>query len=628
MLLSRITFRRNEAALALADYHLQYGIGKRKKKASASIINLLTQSMDNLSTLLQNQATQILEECFQGENISECLPAAITPSTQEKFGHYQCNSAMKLGKILKTNPRHVAVQIAQRWESLKSGMIEKLEIAGPGFINITLTASFLSKELTSVLLDPRLGVPKLKEKKKIIVEFSSPNVAKELHVGHLRSTVIGDALARLFEFLGHDVLRLNHIGDWGTQFGMLIAYLKEKHPQVLTDEEDADLSSLMSWYRASKKCFDADLDFKKRAQLQVVELQRGETSAMQAWKRICEISRQGFQEIYDFLDVKLVERGESFYNLKLPQVIKDYEKKNLIEISDGAKCVFLEGFTTKEGKPLPMILQKSDGGYNYATTDAAALEQRVAEEKADRIIYVVDAGQQLHFQMVFKGAEKVGYYDPKKVQVEHVEFGVVLGPDGKKFKTRSGETEKLIDLLQKAVHHAKKILQERLKDAPPKEIDELAHILGVDAVKYADLSCHRVKDYIFSYDRMLKFEGNTAAFLLYAYVRIQGIKRKVQKDVDALVLTTPIILSHPTEVTLGLHLRRFGETLELMDRDLLPNRLSDYLYELSEKFHAFFRDCHVEGTPEESHRLVLCELTARILKTGLYILGLQVMPRM
>ncbi|MCB1075763.1 MAG: arginine--tRNA ligase, partial [Simkania sp.] len=399
--------------------------------------------MENLSTELQNQATKILKQCFPDEDISSCLPADITPSTQDKFGHYQCNSAMKLGKILKTNPRNVALQILEKWEGLKDGMIDSFEIAGPGFINITLTDTFLSKELAAVIADERLGVPPLKEKKKIIVEFSSPNVAKELHVGHLRSTVIGDALARLFEFLGHDVLRLNHIGDWGTQFGMLITYLKEQHAGVLSNDEKADLPSLMNWYRESKKCFDADPEFKKRAQLQVVELQSGEPSALAAWEKICEISRLGFQEIYDFLDIKLVERGESFYNPKLSQVIKDYEAKGLIEVSDGAKCVFLEGFTAKDDKPLPMILQKSDGGYNYATTDAAAVHHRVTEEKADRIIYVVDAGQQLHFQMVFQGAAKAGYYDPAKVQLEHVAFGVVLGPDGKKFKTRSGETEKL-----------------------------------------------------------------------------------------------------------------------------------------------------------------------------------------
>lgn len=572
--------------------------------------------MKNLTTVLQEQATAIIQECFP-----DVEPVAdVTQSTNPQFGHYQCNSAMKLAKALKSNPRQIANQILENWP--KDGMIEKLEVAGPGFINITLSADFLSKQATAAIADSRLGVPPLKEKKKVIVEFSSPNVAKELHVGHLRSTIIGESLARLFEFLGHDVLRLNHIGDWGTQFGMLITYLKENEPDVLTGSTEASLSSLMNWYRESKKVFDADPEFKKRAQLQVVALQGGDKEALAAWEKICEISRQGFSEIYQFLDVTLTERGESFYNDRLAQVVKEYEKSGIVEISDGAKCVFLEGYE------VPMILQKSDGGFNYSSTDAAALMQRVREEKADRIIYVVDAGQQLHFQMVFKAAQKAGIYDPEKVQVEHVPFGVVLGPDGKKFKTRSGETEKLIDLLSEAVKRARLLLQERLEDCTEKELDALSHILGVDAVKYADLSCHRVKDYIFSYDRMLNFEGNTAAYLLYSYVRIQGIKRKCNKDINALVLTTPIQLTHPTEIALGLQLRQFGETLAHMDRDLLPNRLTDYLYDLAEKFHAFFRDCRVEGAPEESSRLVLCELTARILEKGLNILGLKVMNRM
>lgn len=578
--------------------------------------------MENLTEALQKQATDILKKM-----VGDQAPIAdVTQSTNEQFGHYQCNSAMKVAKELKTNPRKVAEEIVEKWE--KDGVIEKLEVAGPGFINITLAKEFLSKELTQVASDLRLGVPPLTKIKKVIVEFSSPNVAKELHVGHLRSTIIGESLARLFEFLGHDVLRLNHIGDWGTQFGMLITYLKENEPDVLAGNQETDLASLMNWYRESKKVFDADPEFKKRAQLQVVSLQGGEKEALAAWEKIREISRKGFQEIYDFLDVKITERGESFYNEMLPKVVEDYEKKGVIEVSDGAKCVFLEGFKAKDGTSLPVILQKSDGGFNYATTDTAALLQRVTVEKADRIIYVVDAGQQLHFQMVFAAAAKAGYYDPKKVQVEHVPFGVVLGADGKKFKTRSGETEKLIDLLKEAVRRAKTLLKERVQEANEEELDELAQILGVDAVKYADLSCHRVKDYVFSYDRMLNFEGNTAAYLLYSYVRIQGIKRKVNKDINALFATTPIKLDHPTEVALGLKLRQFGETLAHMDRDLLPNRLSDYLYDLAEKFHAFFRDCRVEGAPEESSRLVLCELTGRILKQGLYILGLKTMDRM
>ena len=499
--------------------------------------------MENLTTVLKQQATEILKKCFPSVE----LVADVTQSTNPQFGHYQCNSAMKLAKALKANPRQIANQILESWP--KEEMIEKLEVAGPGFINITLTSKLLSQQVTQAIADPRLGVPPLKEKKKIIVEFSSPNVAKELHVGHLRSTIIGESIARLFEFLGHDVLRLNHIGDWGTQFGMLITYLKEKEPDVLTGAKSSDLSSLMQWYRESKKVFDADPAFKKRAQLQVVSLQGGDKEALAAWETICEISRQGFSDIYTFLDVSLTERGESFYNDRLAKVVEEYEKGGIVEVSDGAKCVFLEGYE------VPMILQKSDGGYNYSSTDAAALMQRVREEKANRIIYVVDAGQQLHFQMVFKAAQKAGIYDPKEVQVEHVPFGVVLGPDGKKFKTRSGETEKLIDLLKEAVRQARLLLEERLQDGTEEELNDLSQILGVDAVKYADLSCHRVKDYIFSYDRMLKFEGNTAAYLLYSYVRIQGIKRKCNKDIHALVTTTPIILTHPTEVALGLQLR-------------------------------------------------------------------------
>ncbi len=578
--------------------------------------------MENLSETLQVQATAILKEVV-GDSAPE---ADVTQSTNPQFGHYQCNSAMKVAKELKTNPRKIAEEMIEKWKP--DGVIEKLEVAGPGFINITLTKEFLSKQLTQVASDPRLGVPTLKKVKKVIVEFSSPNVAKELHVGHLRSTIIGESLARLFEFLGHNVLRLNHIGDWGTQFGMLITYLKEYEPEILSGNKDTDLSSLMNWYRESKKVFDEDPEFKKRAQTQVVSLQGGEKEALAAWEKIREISRRGFQEIYDFLDVTLMERGESYYNEMLPKVIEDYETKGIVEVSDGAKCVFLEGFKAKDGTSLPVILQKSDGGYNYSTTDSAAIYQRVHDEKADRIIYVVDAGQQLHFQMVFAAAAKAGYYDPAKVQLEHVPFGVVLGPDGKKFKTRSGETEKLIDLLKKAVRCARELLKERLQDANENELNQLSEILGVDAVKYADLSCHRVKDYVFSYDRMLNFDGNTAAYLLYSYVRIQGIKRKCNKDINALFATTPIKLEHPTEIALGLQLRQFGETLALMDRDLLPNRLSDYLYDLAEKFHAFFRDCRVEGVPEENSRLVLCELTGRILKQGLYILGLKTMDRM
>ena len=300
----------------------------------------------------------------------------------------------------------------------------------------------------------------------------------------------------------------------------------------------------------------------------------------------------------------------------------------MIALDEGAKCVFLEGFEGKDGKPLPMIIQKSDGGYNYSTTDMAALKHRVAIEHADRIIYVVDAGQSLHFQMIFKACEKAGYFDPSKVCVEHVAFGLVLGGDGKKFKTRSGETEKLIDLLHTAVDLAENILKERMPDSDEASLKKRATILGVDAVKYADLSCYRLKDYAFSYDRMLKFEGNKAAFLLYAYVRIQSIQRKIGKDIPSLVKGASIALVHPSEVDLGMHIRRFGEMLDLLEKELAPHKLCEYLYQLAEYFNAFFRDCRVEGSDEETSRLLLCELTARILEKGLFILGLKTLDKM
>lgn len=550
----------------------------------------------------------------------------ITQSTQEKFGHYQFNSAMKLTKILQQNPRQIAETLVAKID--KGDVIEKLEVAGPGFINITIAPTFLSKGIDTMVRDPHLAIDKPARPAKVIVEFSSPNTAKEMHVGHLRSTIIGDSIARLFEFLGYDVLRLNHIGDWGTAFGMLIAFIKETAPDVLTGKQDTDLTHLVTWYKASKAKFDADAEFKKRSQLEVVSLQGGNAESLKAWHIICDISRKAYQQIYDLLDICITERGESFYNPFLKEMVEDLESKGLIEISDGAKCIFLEGFQNREGKTLPLMVQKSDGGYNYDTTDLAAIKHRAEVEKADRIIYVVDAGQGTHFQMVFKAAEKAGYIDPQKTAADHVAFGLVLGTDGKKFKTRSGDTEKLIDLLNTAVDEAKKILIDRKMDLPQDELNALAHNLGINAVKYADLSCHRMGDYTFSYERMLRFEGNTAAFLMYAYVRVAGIKRKIKADIEDIKKTTHIELKHPSEVALGVHLMQFIETLKFMTQDLLPNRLADYLFNLAEKFNAFYRDCIVEGSPEQNSRLLLCEATALVLKQGMEILGLKTVEKM
>jgi arginyl-tRNA synthetase len=353
-----------------------------------------------------------------------------------------------------------------------------------------------------MLAEPHLAVEtSVFKSQRIVVDFSSPNTAKQMHVGHLRSTIIGDCIARVFEFLGADVLRLNHIGDWGTAFGMLITYLKAEHPQVLAGEEKTDLTHLVAWYKAAKAKFDEDELFKKNAQQQVVALQSGNADALKAWQIICEISRQNYQEIYDLLNVDIIERGESFYNPLLAATIEDLTQKGLVTTSEGAKCIFLEGFVNREGDPLPLMIQKSDGGYNYASTDMAAIKHRITEEKADRIAYLTDAGQGQHFAMIFKAAEQAGYLTNAKggrVRVDHVPFGLVLGPDGKKFKTRSGDTEPLINLIYAAIDEAEKIIRTREPQLDDAEIKVRARVLGINAIKYADLVGNRINDYVFS----------------------------------------------------------------------------------------------------------------------------------
>ena len=580
-----------------------------------------------MSHSLQVQLRHIFRDAVRAAfaDINPSFQVEVTKSTQEKFGHYQANCAMKLASELKLPPRKVAEEIVKQVEQKKPTEIESLEIAGPGFINIKLTPEFLAETVTN-FLNHEESQPEKREK--IVIDFSSPNIAKEMHVGHLRSTIIGDCLARTFEFLGHDVLRLNHVGDYGTSFGMLIAYMKAYCKESMENVERISLSDLVLFYKKAKALFDEDQDFKRQSQLQVVALQQGEKEAFEIWQKICEISRKAYQEIYTLLDVRLIERGESFYGPFLAQVVSDCEKKGIVSLSDGAKCIFLEGFQNREGEPLPFMIQKSDGGYNYDTTDLAALLHRIEVEKADRIIIVTDAGQATHFQMVFAAGEKVGYLDRTKVRVDHVPFGLVLGPDGKKFKTRSGETEKLIDLLTTAELRALDIVKERNPEWSVELQGEVSKTLGIGAVKYADLSCNRISDYSFSYDRMLKFEGNTVAFVMYAYVRAESIKRKLQYTAHTSVEKNELNLAHPTEIQLALHLARFDEMIDQIVQDLLPNRLTDYLYELAERFNAFFRDCRVEGAKEEKSRLLLCEATSRTLKLGFHLLGIGTCERM
>lgn len=566
----------------------------------------------SLSTLLKEGFSQALFNAFPGLlPLQDELPIEIAES---QFADYQFNSAMKWAKKLNVAPRTVATTLLEHLPANLKEMIQDTSIAGPGFINITLKEDWLQKHLALIMETKNFGLT-TDQPQRIVIDFSSPNIAKEMHVGHLRSTIIGDCLARLFETLGNDVLRLNHIGDWGTAFGMLIAYLKEQKP----DLEKSVLSDLTLWYRTAKERFDSDAAFKKQSQLQVVALQSGEKEARELWKRICAISSAAYQEIYDLLEIRLQDRGESFYQPWLPFVVEDAEKKGHLVISDGAKCLFIPGIEQ------PFMLQKSDGGYTYATTDLACLYHRIQEERADRIIIVTDAGQSSHFALLFECGKLMEYWDPSKTRLDHVPFGLVLGPDGKKFKTRSGHTERLIDLLTSAIDQARALLQAR--ENPPDDIEAAAIALGMNAVKYADLSCQRTHDYSFSYERMLRFEGNTAAFLMYSLVRTLSIQKRVGKDV-AIIPWDTLHISHPSERALVLHLLRFQERAEILADDLMPHRLCEYLYQLAEKFNAFFRDCHVANTQEEASRLLLCRATERILQLGMHILGLKVIDRM
>ncbi len=585
---------------------------------------LHTHVANTVSHMLRDQFSRAISRAFPAIQGSEFVE--VTKSTQDSFGHYQVNSAMRLAKEVGLAPRKVAEAIVSCLEP-DAQTIDKVEIAGPGFINIWLSDDLLKQKIHAILSDRVCGIHRV-QKERIVIDFSSPNTAKEMHVGHLRSTIIGDCLARTFEFLGHDVLRLNHVGDWGTSFGMLIAYIKKMGLEEQAVHESFTLSDLVNLYRASKQLFDQDAAFKKSAQTEVVCLQAGDAQTVKLWKAICDISRKAYDEIYTLLNVKLVERGESFYNPQLADTVSDLEKRGLVTVSDGAKCIYLDGFLNREGEPLPLMIQKSDGGYNYDTTDMAAIRHRVEVEHASRLIYVTDAGQATHFEMIFKAAEKAGYVDLQKVRVDHVPFGLVLGQDGKKFRTRSGDTERLMDLLEAAVDKALVILKERNPDWSESECQEVAQALGINAVKYSDLVSHRMSDYVFSYDKMLRFEGNTAAFVMYAYVRVQGIVKKVGVAVDEIVSKTAPTFDHPSEIALAVHLARFGEAIDAVAEELMPNRLTDYLYQLAVLFNGFFRDCRVEGSPQQNERLLLVEATGRILKQGLTLLGLKTVSRM
>ncbi|WP_342596941.1 arginine--tRNA ligase [Cyanobacterium aponinum UTEX 3222] len=578
---------------------------------------------------LRNIFTTALVNAF-GEEFANIDPLVV-PASNPKFGDYQCNIALPLAKSLQQKPRAIAENIVNHAQT--QDFCLPLEIAGPGFINITIKPEYIAEKIKLNQQDERLGVEKVSEKQKVIVDFSSPNIAKEMHVGHLRSTIIGDSIARVLEFRGHDVLRLNHVGDWGTQFGMLIAYLRLEKPEVLTTANAVDIGDLVTLYKQAKIKFDNDTEFQETARQEVVKLQNKDAESIKAWQLLCEQSRKEFEIIYRLLDIKLIERGESFYNPFLPDVIKDLETTNILTEDQGAKCVFLDGFVNKEGNPLPLIVQKSDGGYNYATTDLAAIKYRIKEDEAERIIYVTDAGQANHFAQVFQVAKKANFV-PDNVELVHVPFGLVLAEDGKKIKTRSGETIKLKDLLKEAVNRAKQDLENRLTTEGRNEeedfINEVSQIVGLSAVKYADLSQNRTTDYRFSYDKMLALQGNTAPYLLYAYVRVQGISRKGNIDLDKLESNQDILLTEETELVLAKHLLQLDYIIKEVEKDLLPNRLCLYLFELSQKFNQFYDQCPILQAEEEVKlsRLILADLTAKTIKLGLSLLGISVLERM
>lgn len=585
--------------------------------------------MNSTIAYLTNQLDRAIVAAL-GDDYAGTDPLLVL-SSNPKFGDYQANMAMGLAKKLGQQPRQIAQSIVDNLDVAK--VCEPPQIAGPGFINFTVKPSYLATQLQAMQLDERLGVPTAEKPQRVVVDFSSPNIAKEMHVGHLRSTILGDCLARVLEFRGHDVLRLNHVGDWGTQFGMLILYLREAYPQALTTADALDLGDLVVLYKKAKQRFDEDPQFQAAARQEVVKLQAQDPDTIKAWNLLCDQSRREFQVIYDRLNVHLTERGESFYNPYLAAVVEDLRASGLLVESDGAQCVFVDGFTNREGDPLPLIIQKTDGGYNYATTDLAAIRYRIQTDRAERIIYITDAGQADHFAQVFKVARLANWL-PEQVEIIHVPFGLVLGEDGKKIKTRSGEAIKLKDLLDEAIDRFRADLESRLaaesRQETPEFIANSAEIVGLSSVKYADLSQNRTSNYVFSYDKMLALQGNTAPYMMYAYVRVQGISRKGGIDFDNLGDNAQIILNEELELTLAKHLLQLGSIIAEVERDLLPNRLCQYLFELSQKFNQFY-DKHSVLNAEEplrTSRLILCHLTAKTLKLGLDLLGIPVLERM
>ncbi len=631
--------------VAKGNLLLQWQKNQKKKKNKKDT----SDDDDDRSETIEAEQTQLLEQAAAQAQPFSRHQAMVTPATRSEFGDFQVNAAMGLAQALQLNPRECAQQMVEQLRPKIAQIMEEPEIAGPGFVNLRFKSSYLTAAVAAMANDAsgRLALPAVAHKQKIVVDYSSPNIAKEMHVGHLRSTIIGDTLCRVLEFVGHDVVRLNHVGDWGTQFGMLVEHLRDEFPEALQPSENpVDLGDLVVLYKAAKKRFDEDDDFKVRAREGVVKLQAGQPEELAAWETLCAASRVEFEKIYRTLNIQgLQERGESFYNPYLKDVVQELKAKGMAVESDGATVVYMEGYTNRDGSPLPMIVQKSDGGFNYATTDLAAIRQRtllsVSEEggeQADRVLYVTDAGQSQHFEMVFQAAKQAGFA-PTHARLEHVPFGLVQGEDGKKFATRSGETVKLKDLLNEAVKIAGHDLRSRNAATANvvylEQIDRIAQIVGIGAVKYADLSMNRESNYRFSYDRMLSLNGNTAPYMLYSYARICGIVRKGSGQADDAVLEWPaaadLLVSHDTELELMRNLVKLPDVIAEVERDLYPHKICDYLFETSQKFNQFYEHCSVNQaeSPElKASRLTLCVATAGTLRLLLNLLGIEVVERL
>jgi arginyl-tRNA synthetase len=555
---------------------------------------------------------------------AESIDPMVRPSDKADL---QANLAMGVAKKLGRPPRDVAAQLAAAIP--RDGVISAVEVAGPGFLNLTISRAWLAEAAMGALADERLAVGRSERPEKVVVDYSAPNVAKEMHVGHLRSTVIGDALARVLSFRGHEIVRQNHIGDWGTPFGMLIEHMLDLGEAEA--ERDLAVGELAAFYKAARKKFDDDPAFAERSRKRVVLLQAGDEGTLRAWRRLVDLSKRYFEAVYEKLGVTLGPEdvcGESFYNDRLAPLAAELEGSSKAVISEGALCVFPPGFKNKESEPLPLIVRKKDGGFGYATTDLAAIRYRTSELRATRLLYVVGAPQALHLSMVFSAARELGWL-PEDTRAEHVAFGSVLGTDKRMFKSRSGDTVRLVDLIDAAIERAGAVIGEKAPDLEPDLRREVARMVGTGSIKYADLSSDRVKDYVFDLDRMVSFDGNTAGYLQYAHARIRSIFRKA-----GTTTVGPIRIgegeSGDAERGLLLVLLRFGGVVEAVEETLEPHRLAGYLYTLATAFTAFYEKCPVLNAEPEARasRLALSDLTAKTLARGLELLGIEAPERM